>query len=213
MNSGPAVGIARIVERVDADDDVVGAEHLGPAERERQEHGVARRHVGRGNLVGSIGRSFGTGRSLVSDEPPNADRSTSISMCRATPSAPRDRARRLDLARVALAVADGQRVQAEPVAPARCAAAVYESSPPLSRTTASFTRRGPLSDAARVRVPDVLVQLQLHAHRQAVGEHPLRQRARVHHAVHRRKWIAAARGRQIVRARSRRARTRSRRGP
>ena len=44
---GPAVGIAGVVERVHADDDIVRAEHFGPAERQRQEDGVARRHVGR----------------------------------------------------------------------------------------------------------------------------------------------------------------------
>src|SRR5512134_494283 len=58
------------------------------------------------------------------------------------------------------------------------AAAVYESSPPLSRTTAS--------DTARVRTPDVLVELQLHAHGQLVGEHPFRQRLRIEDTVHRR---------------------------
>src|SRR6185503_12387460 len=41
------------------------------------------------------------------------------------------------------------------------AAAVYESSPPLSRTTAS--------DTACVGAPDVLVQLQLDAHRQQMN--------------------------------------------
>src|SRR6185503_12187098 len=57
------------------------------------------------------------------------------------------------------------------------AAAVYESSPPLSRTT--------VSDTACVGAPDVLVQLQLDAHRQFVGEHPLRQRLWIEDAVHR----------------------------
>ena len=43
---GAAVGIAAVVERVDADEDVARAEHLGPREREREEDRVARRHVG-----------------------------------------------------------------------------------------------------------------------------------------------------------------------
>src|SRR4030095_5107414 len=55
-------------------------------------------------------------------------------------------------------------------------AAVYESSPPLSRTTAS--------DTACVRTPDVLVQLQLDADRQLVGEHPFRQRLRIADATY-----------------------------
>src|SRR4030095_16019122 len=55
-------------------------------------------------------------------------------------------------------------------------AAVYESSPPLSRTTAS--------DTACVRTPDVLVQLQLDPNRQLVGKHPFRQRLRIEDAMH-----------------------------
>src|SRR5688500_16724991 len=58
------------------------------------------------------------------------------------------------------------------------AAAVYESRPPLRRTTASDTARG--------RAPDVLVELQLDAHPQPVGEYPLRERLRLEHTVHRR---------------------------
>src|SRR5262249_53632866 len=58
------------------------------------------------------------------------------------------------------------------------AAAVYESRPPLNSTTAS--------DTARVWAPDVLVQLQLHANRQVIGEHPFRQCLRIEHAVDRR---------------------------
>ncbi len=46
-----AIGISRVVERVDADEDVVGAEHFRPCERERQHHGIARRHVGRRNRI------------------------------------------------------------------------------------------------------------------------------------------------------------------
>src|SRR5688572_7465579 len=62
---------------------------------------------------------------------------------------------------------------------AATAAAVYESRPPLRRTTAL--------DATRCRAPDVLVHLQLHTHRQAIGNHPLRQHFRIELAVHRRK--------------------------
>ena len=43
---GPAVGIAGVVDRVDAAEDVARAEHFGPAQRERQHDGVARGHVG-----------------------------------------------------------------------------------------------------------------------------------------------------------------------
>src|SRR5882672_2339352 len=47
----PAVGIAGVVERVHADEEVVRAEDLGPAKRERQEDRVARGHIRRWNLL------------------------------------------------------------------------------------------------------------------------------------------------------------------
>ena len=48
----PAIRIAGIVDRVDAAEDVGGAEHFGPAQRHRQHDGVARRHVGDRNAGG-----------------------------------------------------------------------------------------------------------------------------------------------------------------
>ena len=48
---GPAVGIAGVVERVDADDDGLGAETSAHAEREREEDRVAGRDVGRRDLA------------------------------------------------------------------------------------------------------------------------------------------------------------------
>src|SRR6185503_4075912 len=47
---GAAIRVARVVEHVDADEDVVGTHHLGPPQRERQEHRVANGHVRRWNL-------------------------------------------------------------------------------------------------------------------------------------------------------------------
>ena len=46
----PAIGIAGVVERVDADEDVGRAQHFGPAQGHRQEDGVARGNVGGGNV-------------------------------------------------------------------------------------------------------------------------------------------------------------------
>src|SRR5439155_2342794 len=46
----PAVRVPRIIERVHTDDDIAGAEDLGPTERKREEDGVPRRHVRRWNL-------------------------------------------------------------------------------------------------------------------------------------------------------------------
>ena len=116
----PAIGIAGIVERVDADDDVARAERprpsrapatgrscCAPARRSTECRGASR------------SRSRGTAASEVSDEPPmRAQVDVELEMPLDAERA-RDRARRLDLARVALAVVDGQRVQREALAPAR----------------------------------------------------------------------------------------------
>ena len=48
---GATVGVAGIIERVDADEQVVRARRLGPGEREAQEHRVARGDVGDGNAL------------------------------------------------------------------------------------------------------------------------------------------------------------------
>ncbi len=55
---GTTIRIARIVDRVHADDDPIGFEHLGPREREREEHRVARRHVGRRYSRAAVLRHF-----------------------------------------------------------------------------------------------------------------------------------------------------------
>ena len=68
----PAVGIAGVVEGVHADDDVRRAEGFGPGQRERQEHGVARRHVGRRDAGVVDGAVLRHGPAPVSDEPPKA---------------------------------------------------------------------------------------------------------------------------------------------
>ena len=155
----PAVRVAGVVERVDAEDDGLGADHFRPAERQRQEDGVARRHVrGRNVRQRRASRSFGISPSPTSAEPPNAARSTSSSMWRATPSARGDLARaRLDLARVHLTVAHRQRVQlvARPLAPSRprCRS--------RARRSGEGTARPSLRLPAHVRAPDELVRLEL----------------------------------------------------
>src|SRR5439155_3231435 len=47
-----AVGVTRVVERIDAQDDIGCIEDLGPAERERQKDGVARRYIRGRDAVG-----------------------------------------------------------------------------------------------------------------------------------------------------------------
>ena len=42
----PAIRVARIIDRIDPDEYVVAAQHLGPGQGQRQHDGVARRHVG-----------------------------------------------------------------------------------------------------------------------------------------------------------------------
>ena len=49
---GPAVGVARVVHGVDADEQVHAAQHLGECKRIAEEDGVAGRHVGDGDVRG-----------------------------------------------------------------------------------------------------------------------------------------------------------------
>jgi hypothetical protein len=49
---GAAVRVPGVIERVGTNADVVRAEHLGPRERQREQHRVARRHVRGGDLPG-----------------------------------------------------------------------------------------------------------------------------------------------------------------
>ena len=97
--------------------EVARAKHLRPAERKRQEDRVARRDVGRGNLVRIdrpvLGHRLG-GRQRGAAERGQVDVELDV---------PRDAerrrhgARRLQLARVPLTVADRQREEAEAVRP------------------------------------------------------------------------------------------------
>ena len=94
-----------------------------------------------------------------------------------TPSVLRHGARRVDLARVHLTVADAQGVEIVAVAPATIAAAVNESRPPLSSTTARCpvapSPSGPCSQTPRASgAPDVLVRLELQPDRQPIGQDP-----------------------------------------
>src|SRR5687768_12325164 len=66
--------------------------------------------------------------------------------------------------------------------------AVAESRPPESRTTARRSRAGgDVSDTARLRCPDVLVELELQAHRQGRVQDPARQLLRIQDAMRWRK--------------------------
>ena len=161
-------------------------------------------------------RSFGIAPSPTSAEPPNAARSTSSSTCRATPSAARDVARRLDLARVDLPVADRQRVELEAVARA-----------PSRRRCRSRARRSAGADCLRLhRTPHALSHAPASAPQMYLCtcscSRTGRRSSRIHsasclrleHAVHRREQHrGAARPTSVVARRRRRARTRSRRDP
>ena len=112
---GTAVRIPGVVERVHADDDVVGAEDFGPAKRQREEHGVPRGDVGRGDVV-RIDRPV-LGHRRVGRQRRAAERGQiDVELDVARDAEPlRDGASRLQFLRVPLAVADRQRVQAEAV--------------------------------------------------------------------------------------------------
>src|SRR5258705_489164 len=63
--------------------------------------------------------------------------------------------------------------------------------------TSLITNRQSLNSTGR-GIPNVLVQLELDAHWQAVGEHPLGQRARIHDAMNRRQMDRRRTARQVV---------------
>ncbi len=58
---GAAIRIAGVVDRVDAAEQVGGADHLRPSQRQRQHDGVARRDVGDRDIVGHGRQAFGIG--------------------------------------------------------------------------------------------------------------------------------------------------------
>jgi hypothetical protein len=50
----PAVRVAGIIHGIDANKEIPGPQHLGPAQRQRQEHRVARRHIGDGYALARL---------------------------------------------------------------------------------------------------------------------------------------------------------------
>ncbi|MNT50566.1 hypothetical protein D3C72_1874920 [compost metagenome] len=53
---GTAIRVAGIVHRIDPDEDIARTQHLGPAQGQGQEHGIARRHIGDRNAFGGAFR-------------------------------------------------------------------------------------------------------------------------------------------------------------
>src|SRR5260370_25233354 len=53
---GPAIGIAAVVEGIDADEDVLRGERLRPGERERKKNGVPRRYIRGRNVLTHLHR-------------------------------------------------------------------------------------------------------------------------------------------------------------
>ena len=93
-------------------------QHLGPGQRERQEHGVARGHVGdRDRDRAPTPRRPPARRCArsVSAEPPNAARSIGMTRCSTAPSCAATRARGGEFGAVTLAVVEAERVAAKPL--------------------------------------------------------------------------------------------------
>ena len=110
---GAAVRVAGVVERVDADDDVARVEDLGPAERQREENRVPRRHVGGGNagrVQVAVARHARVGGERRPADGAKVDRQLQM-LLDAEPAG--DGTGRLQLPRVALPVVNGQRTERE----------------------------------------------------------------------------------------------------
>jgi hypothetical protein len=70
---GAAIGVAGVIESIDADEDVGRCEDFGPGERERQEDGVAGGDVGDGDAVGDVREGTRLGDGEVGGEGGVAD--------------------------------------------------------------------------------------------------------------------------------------------
>ncbi len=138
----PAVGIAAVVDRVDAEEDVGRADRLGIGQRQRQQHRVPRRHVGDRDAVGHlVGRSIlghvdrgrqGTAAELAPDRPTSTT-------CRSTPKACGHAPGGLELEAVPLAVVDRQGVQREALAAGRWRRSWPNRAPRIAGSTCRFS--------------------------------------------------------------------------
>ena len=112
---GPAVGIARVVDAIDADEDVECRQSLGPRQGERQKDGVPRGDVSdrnpvRHHVLGSVLGHFDRRSERTSAEAAEIDVELDVADdCQRA----RNPAGGLDLDGMPLAVADGQCVELE----------------------------------------------------------------------------------------------------
>ena len=107
----PAIGIAGIVDGVDADVDFAGAEHFGPPERDRQHDRVARGDVRDRNAARRFGRhrERAVGQRGTADVR-EVDEDRAVLACA---ERARDRGGRVELGSVALSIRDRERVALE----------------------------------------------------------------------------------------------------
>ena len=175
----PAVGIARIVQGVDADVDVAGPEHLGPAQGHGQEDGVAGRHVGDRNVGFHLANIAVLGHVDVGRQRRAADgpKRQGQDQVRGHGHGLGHPAGGFQLHLVALAVFETERARHKSVAPGHGQAGGGIQAP--GKKDHGFFgcvgRHGGrllLSDAPGVGAPDVLVQLQPQAGLDPVGHHP-----------------------------------------
>ena len=204
---GPAVRVAGVVERVDADDEVARAQRLGPGERQRQQYRVARRDVRRGNPAGVQGAILRHRAGAGQRRPAEGGKVYRQLPVPLDPERRGDPPGRGDLARVDLAVAHregeepgalragdgGGGVRIEPAAQQDDGAFRHERRHGVvGRTLAGARAVRTDLDAAGVGSPQVLVKLHLHPRGHPVAEHPRRERRRIEHAVHGREQRPAA---------------------
>jgi len=110
-----AVGIAGIIERVHADDDVARAVGFGPSERQRQEDRVARRHVRRrdaGGIQVAVARDVDVAGQRRSADGAQIEVELEVPL---DAERTRDAPRGVDFADVPLPVANRERQQRVPV--------------------------------------------------------------------------------------------------
>ena len=106
---GTAVGVSRVIERVDTDEDVPRVDCLGPCQRQREKDEIARRDVGHRDSIGDTAlRDFDRIGQSRSSESSQVERQDHMAL---DPQLGRDLLRRFEFPAVALVVIDRQRVE------------------------------------------------------------------------------------------------------
>ena len=188
----PAIGIARIIDRVGAKPDISGAGDFGLRQRECEHDGVARRHIGYGyarlhaihrDRYCQIGQRGTTDRTKI-----NAH-----DLVRFRTQRLRDACGGIQFGAMTLAIVNRQAmtVMADGTGHRQRGGGIQAAGEQHDCRRSHYSVSNSVSGSvacsvSRLLAPQQFVQLHLHAHRQAVAKDPFSEQARFEFAVHRR---------------------------